>query len=155
MPSTLIANASDLGDLDFESRVFRTSPRVGVVLRGPRFWVALVSLSCRRTKGLLLLLPGFPRKSHLEESGPQITPKYGAISFATQRIDCWCHRVAAAAVAAAFNSLRFDLFISCRWKLKLHSPRDCEAGRLGFCLSFISIRCDSLRFVLQVIIVNN
>lgn len=64
---------------------------------------------------------------------PQITPKYGA----TQRN-------ASNRLPIHFNSLCFDLFITCRWKLKLHFA---AASFFVFYFVFLYLCNFSLRFI--------
>jgi len=161
MPSTLIANASvsnwtlslvwrlGLG-LQEESSggVFRrslleeSSPGLGCA--------GLLPLSCGQKASISIststLFPPGWEIQRVGKSGPQITPKYGAISFATQRIDCRCHRC-----CFQFVAFRFIYHLSLKIEIAF-------ASRLGlffffgfllfcFCLSFISIRFISLFFV--------
>lgn len=72
---------------------------------------------------------------------PQITPKYGAISFATQRIDCRCHRCCCCCCCFQFDAFRFIYHLSLKIEIAFASRLE------GFCLSFISMRFDSIRFV--------
>jgi len=172
MPSTLIANASvsnwtlslvwRLGLQEESSRgVFRrslleeSSPGLGCA--------GLLPLSCGQKASISIstftLFPPGWEIQRVGKSGPQITPKYGAISFATQRIDCRCHRCCFQFVAFRFIyhlSLKIEIAFASRLGLFFFFWFFCYFVFALVSFRFVSFRCfSSSSSVGQVIIVNN